>query len=175
MAGTSKIQALKNTLGLGARANKYKVIINGTGAKFPLGDFGDILCKSTTLPGRSFADIEIWDRGRKITVAGQAQFDGTWTCTFLDNQKHELRGKIIDWMEYIDSVANHSREAPNHNLYMNDAILQQLSTIDNKVLAEYYFSDVYPKSLGESTYSDESQELIEFNVDFSYSLWRKTK
>ena len=171
--GNSQIQMLKTTLGIGARANKYRVTINGTGTNFAVGEIGDILCKSTSLPGRSFADIEVWNQGRLTVVAGDAQYDGTWSCTFLDDEGHALRSLFIDWMEYIDSVINHSRDAVDHSSYMNDAILEQLSTVDNSVTATYTLFDVYPKSLSDSNYGDDSQDLIEFTVEFNFSSWQK--
>ena len=171
--GNSQIQKLKTTLGIGARANKYRVTINGTGSSFSPGEFGDILCKSTSLPGRSFADIEVWNQGRLTVVAGDAQYDSTWSCTFLDNENHELRNIFIDWMEYIDSVVNHSREAVDHSSYMNDAILEQLSTVDAEPTATYTLYDVYPKSLSDTSYSNDSQDLVEFSVEFNFSSWKK--
>jgi len=171
--GNSQIQLLKKTLGIGARSNKYRVTINGNGKNFAVGEMGDILCKNTTLPGRSFADIEVWNQGRLTVVAGDAQYDGTWSCTFLDDEYHKLRTMFINWMEFIDSVVNHSREAVDHSSYMNDAILEQLSTVDNNTTAKYILFDVYPKSLSDSTYSDDSQDLIEFTVEFNFSSWTK--
>jgi len=168
---SSKIQELKNTLGIGARSNKYRIIIN----QMEFSENVDILCKSSSLPGKSFADIEIYNRGRKLNFAGQAQFDGNWSCTFIDDENHSIRKLFINWMNYIDSTKNHSRKAVSINSYMKTAIIQQLSTITNKVTAEYIFNDLYPKSISESTYSDDSSELIEFNIEFSFSFWENTK
>ena len=171
---SSVIQSLKTTLGMGARANKYRVTINGTGDKFAVGEIGDILCKSTTIPGRSFADIEVWNQGRLTIVAGDAQFDGTWTCTFYDKQDHSLRQSFINWMEYIDSVVNHARGAVDHSSYMNDAMVEQLNTTNNETTATYTFLDVYPKSISDSALSDESSDIIEFSVEFNYTSWVKS-
>lgn len=172
--GSSQIDALKTTLGIGARANKYRVTINGTGTNFVFGEEGDLLCKSASIPGRSFADIEVWNQGRLTVVAGDAQFDGTWTVTFMDTEEHKIRTQFIDWMEYIDSAVNHTRGAVDHSSYMNDAILEQLSTIDNSVTATYTLLDVYPKSISDSSLSDDSSDLVEFSIEFNYSSWIKS-
>ena len=172
--GNSQIDSLKKTLGMGARANKYRVTINGTGTSFAFGEEADLLCKSASIPGRSFADIEVWNQGRLTIVAGDAQFDGTWTVTFMDTEDHKIRSQFIDWMEYIDSVVNHSRGAVDHNSYMNEAKLQQLSTYDNSVKATYTLLDVYPRSLSDSSMSDDSSDLLEFSVEFNYSSWVKS-
>lgn len=174
--GNSTIDNLKKTLGMGARSNKYRVIIFDKGNEETLEPrIGDLLCKTTTLPGRSFADIEVWNQGRLTVIAGPASFEGTWNVTFMDTENHSLRGRFLNWMEFIDSVANHKKESSNHDSYMSSAILQQLSTVDNSVTAEYLFNDVYPKSISESTYSDESEDLLEFSVEFNYTSFEKMK
>jgi hypothetical protein len=167
----SNLNKLKNALGIGARANRYQVLINSTGKHFAFGEEADLLCKSTTIPGRSFADIEVWHKGRLTTIAGDAQYDGTWSCTFLDTEDHTLRKRFIDWMEYIDSVNKHSRTTPDNDSYMSSAVLHQLSTINNNVTSTYKFYDIYPKSISDSSLSDDSSELIEFTIEFNYSSW----
>ena len=54
--GNSAIDELKSTLGIGARANKYRVIINGV-LGGPSGKMIDVLAKSASIPGRSFNEI----------------------------------------------------------------------------------------------------------------------
>lgn len=167
---SSVINSLKNTLGIGSRANKYRVIINGVGGG-PSGEYIDVLAKSTSIPTRSIADIEVWNQGRLTVIAGDVSFDGTWSVTFLDAEDHFLRKKFIAWMEYIDSAIKHNREATDHSSYMSTAKLQQLSTIDNKPTASYNFEDIYPKSISDSTLDDSNSEMIEFTVEFNYSSW----
>lgn len=166
----SVIDNLKLTLGMGARANKYRVVINGVGGG-PFGEYIDILAKSTTIPGRSVADIEVWNQGRLTVVAGDASFDGTWSVTFMDTEDHSLRKKFIAWMEYIDSVIKHDREASNHSNYMTTAEVHQLSTVDNSKTASYVFEDIWPKNISDSSLDDSNSELIEFTVEFNYTSW----
>ena len=168
----SEISKLKRTLGLGGRTNKYKIILNGVGGG-PTGETVDILAKSTTMPGRSFNDISIYVQGRRVIVAGEATYDGTWSVVFNDNDKHDLRTKFNKWMEFIDSVATNSRGAQDHTSYMSTAILQQLSSSDNSVTAEYELYNIYPKNLSEITLGDDISSIIEFTVEFNYSHWKK--
>jgi hypothetical protein len=169
---SSKIDALKSTLGMGARANKYRVIINGVGGG-PTGPMVDTLTKNASIPGRSFAEVEIWNQGKLTVIAGDAQFTDTWSVTFMDTEDHTLRGQFIAWMEFIDSVATNSRGAGAHSDYMTTAELQQLSTIDNACTATYKFEDLWPKSISDSTVSDDSSDMIEFTVEFNYTSWAK--
>jgi len=168
---SGKIDALKAALGMGARSNKYRVIINGVGGG-PTGSIVDTLAKNTIIPARSFNDVEIWNQGRLTTIAGSADFSGTWSITFIDKEDHHLRKKFIAWMEFIDSVANHSKEAPDHSSYMTSGEVHQLSTIDNSSKAIYTFEDIWPKSISDSSVADDSTDLIEFTVEFNYSSWK---
>ena len=139
----------------------------------PVGEVVDVLAKSSAIPGRDFSEIEIWNQGRLVTIAGDASFAGTWTVTFLDDEYHSLRDKFIAWMEGIDSPLNHQSSAGSHSGYMTTAELQQLSTIDNIVTASYIFEDVWPKSISESAMSDDAQDMVEFSVEFNYSTFSK--
>ena len=167
--GSSVINALKNTLGMGARTNKYRVVISGVAGVG--GGNVDVLAKSTSIPGRSFPDIEVWNQGRLTVIAGDASFEGTWSVTFMDNESHSLRRQFIRWMEFIDSPISHSREASSHDSYMGRGIVQQLSTINNTAKASYVFEDIWPKSISESSLSDETSDMVEFTVEFNYTSW----
>jgi hypothetical protein len=168
--GNFKIDDLKNTLGLGARTNKYQIILNGVGGG-PSGEQVNTLAKSASIPGRSFAEVEIWNQGRLTTVAGDADFGGTWSVTFLDDEYHSLRMQFIAWMEYIDSVANHDRAASSHDDYMSTAQMIQLSTVDNSPTITYEFADIWPKTISDTAMSDDSPGMVEFTVEFNYTSW----
>jgi hypothetical protein len=164
------IQSLKSTLGMGARTNKYRIILNAPGGG-PTGPSVDILAKSATMPGRGFADVQVWVQGRELTVAGDATYDGTWSCTFMDTEDHMLRNKFIAWMDYIDSFDGHTRGASSAPDYMTEITIQQLSTIDNSMKAECKLQNAYVKNISEITYSDETSGVIEFTAEFNYSHW----
>jgi hypothetical protein len=167
MGGT--LSELKHTLGIGGRTNKYKVVMNG---KTNVDNFTvNTFVKSATIPGRSFADVEVHVQGRLITIAGDAQYDGTWTLTFLDTEQHTLRKQFLAWMNYIDEFESHKRGVNTANDYMTESTIHQLSTIDNTPTASYTLYNVYPKSISEISYSDENSSMIEFSVEFNYSHW----
>jgi hypothetical protein len=171
--GCSAIDTVKSTLGMGARANKYKVSIVGKGGG-PNGNIIDVLAKSASIPSRSTNDVEVWNQGRLTTIAGAADFSGTWSVTFMDTEDHTLRAQFLAWMDFTDSVASHSRGAGAHDDYMSTGTLQQLSTIDNSVKATYEFENLWPKTISDSSMGDNSDELIEFTVEFNYDSWKKT-
>ena len=162
------IQQLKSTLGAGARSNRFKIIIPS-----PIGiDMETIttLVKSTSLPTKSFMDIETHIHGKKINIAGDITFQDTWSCNFLDTEEHTLRTGFDNWMKYIDTFQN-QRSADGPMSYMTDITIQQLSTIDNSVTKSYTLKYAYPKELGSVNYDQSSPELISFDVTFKFSYW----
>jgi len=167
-----KLDDLKKTLGMGARSNKYKIILSSPSGG-PDGEEINTLAKSTTIPGRSFNDIQVWYQGRLITVAGDAQYDSTWSVTFLDDEKHSLRTKFNNWMEFIDSVKNDKRISTDNPSYMTSVKLSQLSSVTGYPTATYELYDVYPKSMSDISFSDDNSSLIEFTIEFNFSYWEK--
>lgn len=162
------IQQLKSTLGAGARSNKFKIIVPS-----PVGiDMQTIttLVKSTSLPTKSFMDIETYIHGKKINIAGDITFQDTWTCSFLDTEDHSLRTGFDNWMKYIDTFQN-VRSAGSPMDYMTDIIIQQLSTIDNTPTKTYTLKYAYPKELGSVSFDQSNPELISFDVTFKFSYW----
>jgi len=172
---SSAINNLKTTLAMGARANKYRVQIAA-----PLGPTDDTiidtLCKGGDIPGKTIGQIEVYNQGRKVVLAGDAEFESEWTLTFWNTQNHDTRGQFIDWMTFIDSVETHSRGAGTHDDYMSSgAMIHQLNTSDNSVTASYQFNDLWPNNIGSIAMADETQdEIEEYEVTFSFSYWTKT-
>ena len=162
------LNELKAQLGLGARTNKYKVAIHS-----PIGGLEkvDLFCKTANMPGRSFADISVWVQGRLVTIAGDAQYEGTWSATFMDTEFHSLRKEFLAWMDYIDNVKKHRRITTGAPDYMGVVIIQQLSSVNNKATVQQNLMNAYPKSISEITYSDDNSSIAEFTVEFNYSHW----
>jgi len=171
----SKLTQLKDTLGIGARLNKYKVML--AAPQGPTDDVKiDVLCKGGAIPAKTVGIVEVWNQGRKLIIAGDSTFENTWTLTFWDDESHSLRKSFDDWLLFIDDFENHKREISDHNSYMTSAAkIQQLSTIDNSMVAEYNFHNLWPTSIAAIEMADETIDtLAEFTVDFAYSHWVKT-
>jgi len=165
------LNTLKSKLGMGARSNKYRIIMSGIQDASLDTIKIDTLAKSTIIPQKSFHEIEIWDRGRQTIIAGDTDFSGTWSVTFMDSQDHSLRKSFLSWMDFMDDVLTNSRGAIDHNSYMTEVKLQILSTIDNSVTCEYILNDVWIKSISDSNLADDNSDLLEFTVEFNYSSW----
>jgi hypothetical protein len=167
---SSTLESLKNKLGMGARANRYMVMISA-----PVGPSDDItidtLCKGGSIPGKTIGQIEVFNQGRKLIIAGDAQYENTWTLTFWNTEDMALRDSFDKWMLYIDDMEAHTRKASDHSSYMADAAnISQLSSVDNSVQAVYQFRNLWPTSISSVDLADDSADTItEFSVDFAFS------
>jgi len=168
------LQDLKSTLGMGARANRYKVMLSA-----PIGPSDDFtlntLCKGASIPAKTIGQIEVEKQGRKLVIAGDASYENTWTLTFWNTEEMDLKKGFEDWLDYIDNMVTHSRGASTHNDYMTEgAKIQQLSTIDNSVKAEYKFFNFWATNISIIDLADDSRDTItEFSVDFAFSHFER--
>lgn len=170
------LQQLKSALSMGARANKYRIMLGA-----PVGPTGedvliDTLGKAGAIPAKTIGQIEIWTQGRKLVVAGDATFENAWNLTFWNTQDHHLRDTFDKWLLYIDDMEAHSRGADTHESYMTEvAKIIQLNTTDNSEMATYEFRNLWPTGISAMDMGDDQQDSItEFSVDFAYSHWVRT-
>jgi len=169
------LQELKTTLAMGARGNKYKIMLAA-----PVGPTDDFLIdtvgKGGAIPAKTIGQIEIWTQGRKLVVAGDATFENAWNLTFWNTQDHALRDAFDKWLLFIDDMEAHGRTATDHASYMTEgAQIQQLNTTDNSVMATYNFYNLWPTGISAIDMADDQQDTItEFSVDFAYSHWVRT-
>lgn len=172
MAGNSRVNSLKTKLGMGARPNKYRVLLTipkAVGASID-GNTLDTICKGASIPEKIMGQIEAFSQGRKIILAGDAQFSNSWTLTFYDTENHKLRNAFTKWQEMIDDFENHSRGIKSHNDYMAEPEVHQLSTIDNKATAKYKFYNMFPVNVSNLELADETNDQLgEFTVEFAFS------
>lgn len=172
---SGKLQELKTALAMGARGNKYKIMLAA-----PVGPQDDMLIdtvgKGGAIPAKTIGQIEVWTQGRKLVVAGDATFENAWNLTFWNTQDLALHDAFDKWLLFIDDVEAHSRGANDHISYMTEtAKIEQLNTTDNSVMATYEFRNLWPTGISAIDMADDQQDTItEFSVDFAYSHWVRT-
>jgi hypothetical protein len=102
----SKIQETMRLIKAGARSNKYRVL-------YPVfGNEIDIVCKSTSMPGRTLGTVEVFVKGRKFQLASESADDNTWEIEFY-NVPDLLHRRFF--LKMIGGVHNHN--TPD---YLND-------------------------------------------------------
>ncbi len=100
------INQLMNTLQSGARKNKYRISIpildKDLGSD--LSRTVDILCTSTSLPGRVLTPVDVIIKGRKVQIRGETSFEGSWEMNFHNTENMELRAYFLKWMKEVHST-----------------------------------------------------------------------
>jgi hypothetical protein len=159
------LETLKSTLGLGARANKFRVNLPYGGSNM------DVLAKGSSLPDLTLGTIEVWHKGRKMLVAGEAQYAGTWDVTFYNTASMDFRQVFIDEINRIDSYKTEVKSVPDNLSYMKDLTVSQLDSND-AVTKTYKLFNAFPTVVSSIDLASETADTItEFTVTFSYSHW----
>lgn len=143
-----------------------------------------ILAKSSSIPGRSVSVIDVFDRGRKYKVRGEAEFSGRWTCTFYNTSDMALHGLFYDWMQKMDDVSSSALRTvfPVNNMglaskpfsalnpgYMSDMRISVLDC-DGNDSAVYELVHAFPCEINEvSLDASQPNTITEFQVTFCYS------
>ena len=179
--------ALRERLDYGARANKYLVNITlpgGSGSgeisqagsnriDFKNGNMIYALCKGASIPERSVGVCDVWIQGRKIPIAGDAEYNNTWTLTFYNDQNHDLRKQFEIWIENIDSYNEHKRGFTAQKYYADKFVVSQLDAKDQtKPCASWDFFHVFPTSISAVEFgADTNNQVSEFTCTFTYSKY----
>jgi len=169
---SNPVQDLKTKLAVGARPNKYRIMLAA-----PVGPTDDslldVICKGASIPGKTIGTIDIFNQGRKLLIAGDAAFENSWSLTFWDTEDHSLRKSFDKWLTFIDDKEKHQRGWKSHKDYTTEkAKVEQLSTINNSVKAIYEFRNMFPTNMSAIDVADDSNDTLEeFTVDFAYSHW----
>ena len=160
------INNIKNAIQGGARSNKYRVYVD----QIADAQAADLLCKSSTFPGRTLGEIEVFNQGRKYIIPGDTSFTNEWTLSFYNTQDHKLRLEFIQWMKQIDDFSNNVRAA-DVTQFLKTMKVYQINN-DGSEGQGYVFNNVFPKDIGEITVEAETLDAIqEFDVTFSFTDW----
>lgn len=168
----NKLAELKNALGAGARANKYRVnfSVPATVATASNLQNVDALCKASNFPSMTIGQIEVFNQGRKLILPGDTTYTNTWSLTFYNTEDHALRKDMISWMKSVDHFQN-NQHSGNPAAVMGELSVEQLDSAGNPT-ARYTFHNVFVQEVGELAVGDDQVDTIqEFDVTFSFTDW----
>lgn len=169
---TNKLADLKNAMGAGARANKYRINFSIPAVVPIVSDLqdADTLCKAGSFPEMTIGKIEVFNQGRKLPIPGDTTYANAWTLTFYNTEDHALRRDMISWMRSTDDFQNNSHAGDLTQL-MGELSVEQLDSAGNPTI-KYTFHNVFVEGVGELTVGDDQIDTIqEFDVTFSFSDW----
>ena len=186
-------------VGGGARPNLFEVQLT-TVPNFPSWNKNDFkfMCKASSLPASTIANIDVPFRGRIFKVAGDRTID-TWSVTVINDESFEYRNGFEEWMQLISRLEN-NLGATNPEAYMTNATVIQLGKgtatgkkdpkgktasgnnsaayggNDQRVaeLARYQFQDIFPTNISAIDLSyDNSDQIEEFTVEFQVNSYSR--
>tara|TARA_B100000519_G_scaffold174168_1_gene161924 strand:+ start:225 stop:758 length:534 start_codon:yes stop_codon:yes gene_type:complete len=158
-----------NLIGGGARANQFRVTISpppgiAIGLDVRRTSF---LVQSAQLPAMTLGEVEVAFRGRKIYVAGDRSFEGTWNATVINDTDFMIRNAMERWNNGINDLADNTGITTPAD-YQSDLVVEQLDR-DDTVLKSYVFRSAYPLSVGSIDLNvTTDNELETFEIQFRY-------
>lgn len=163
---------LKAAIGSAARANKYRLnfsVPSTVPTKSELQN-ADVLCKSTSFPGVTVGQIEIFNQGRKLMIPGDTTYENTWTLTFYNTEDHALRKDMISWMKSADHFQSNSHSGAPEQI-MGEMSVEQLDSA-GKATVRYTFHNVFVSEVAAIEIGDDQTDTIqEFDITFTFSDW----
>lgn len=169
----NQITKLKNALGIGARANRYRVYINFPNAVRRIPGVTDenlcVICSSCDgFPAETGQYSSVFSQGRKFNLPKQQDNGGDWNCTFYNDEAHKFRNSFLMWMKAIDHIPANSMTGSPADV-MTDIKVAQLDSADNEtVICTFY--NVFVTEVGAITFDGGSAADVEtFGVKFTYS------
>ena len=174
MANTTlNIDDMKAQLvGGGARPNLFKVVMgwpNNVTIDRPNLENASFMCKMTSLPQSTVANIEVPFRGRKLQVVGDRSFD-PWSITVINDNDFAIRNAFEQWMNGLNDHVENTGVMNPADYYATMRVIQ-LDKQGNDI-REYEIHGVFPTSLSaiELDYGAEST-IEEFTVEFQVQYW----
>lgn len=176
---------MKKYLGDGARNTRFDIKLNipsEISNSYNDSRALSIMCKSANLPNRTIQTQNIVFRGRSIPVPVSTKYSNTWTCTFYNDENHNMRKMFELWLDAVDSKNDYTSFTDEMkgligNDYIKDEIkIEQYSNISNDLetatpTAVWTLYGVYPTDVSSIELSSESESIQEFTVTFSYTYY----
>lgn len=170
---SNQITKLKNAIGIGARANRYRVYLNFPTAVTSIpGVTNENLClvcsQCDGFPTESGQYSSVFSQGRKLNLPKQQENGGDWGCTFYNDEEHKYRNAFLMWMKAIDHIPANSMSGSPADI-MTDIKVAQLDSADNETVVCTFYN-VFVTEVAGITFSGESAADVEtFTVKFTYS------
>ena len=183
MADVKTISQFKSALaGGGARPNLFEVQLGSfpeaVRSEWDSDKNGELqfMCKASSLPASTMAEVPVPFRGRILKVAGDRTF-ADWSITVINDEDFLMRTAFEKWLNAMSNLQD-ATGVTNPQSYMTDAKVVQLgrgatlgtgqpTTGQNAVLRTYNLVDIFPTEVSAIDLSYETSDTLEqFDVTF---------
>ena len=160
--------------GGGSRANQFKVTMPFPGYAQVGGEIEDLafLCRATSIPAMTIANINVPFRGRNIKIAGDRTF-ADWSITVINDTNFKLRNAFERWQNGINNMSD-NEGLTNPVDYQVDAFVDHLDRNGNTTKS-YTLRGLFPLEVGTIALDyDQTDTIEQFDVTFSYQYFEAT-
>lgn len=133
--------------------------------------------KSISIPGRSVDPIETYFYGNKQVFTGRTSFPNSITITFEEGEDQKILQLLYEWFQTIyntdfDSAAGGISNSVTRKDYAKQIILTMYKYNGEQAGKRIMLINSFPQSLPDVTLDYSGNELIRYDVTFSYDLWK---
>ncbi|HRR48414.1 MAG TPA: phage tail protein [Bacteroidales bacterium] len=134
-------------------------LLNNSVKKFPY------LVKSTSLPDSTIEEIQSHWVGQKYKMAS-VRSDGDWNVTFIVDNDAKILTKFWAWQKIIHNPQSNIYGKPIS--YMVDQDIHLLGFDTGSTICCFKLYGAWPKSIGQIQLDYQTNDLVQFDVTFSY-------
>lgn len=154
----------------GARPNRYRVSLLGSGASGVVPGNFSFLCRSTSIPASQLAPCIVSYMGREVKIPGDRTFDD-WTVTVYNTKDMAIRKFFETWSSNILKNFENITDNETDNYWGGNAVVEQLDRGEDPT-NEYQVRGIFPTSIGEIALAyDNNNTVEEFPVTFAVNYW----
>jgi hypothetical protein len=165
MAGTIDINNfVSNFKDIGARANKFNVLVPMAGANL------EFMAKASKIPESSLESVDIGYQGRKLKYSGARKFS-EFTMTVINDESWDIRRALENWMQQLQGHETIDSTLGSLGTYKDPIAQVNQLNVSGAIIRTYEFVNLFPISVGEISLDWASDEVQEFEVTFKYDYW----
>jgi hypothetical protein len=133
-----------------------------------------IYVKSTSLPSSEIEESPLTYNGFDYKVHIKRSYSD-WTVSFLSDRSYKLRKSFEDWQNLLAGYKGYG-SIGDKNIYRTQNLIPldyngkflQLSSGASNLIS---LVDAWPKSIGDMTFDYSAQDVVQFDVTFSYQYY----
>ena len=166
-----RLDDFKDRVGLGTRANRYKVIMN-----LPVGGALEAEVSAAALPASTINPIPVGFRGRILKLPGDRMY-GPWQFTVYDSPNNNVGGRyswkaLHEWSNRINNhFSNVTEYGPDSSDFVADWTIQHYDLNGSTKLKEITLHNCWPTAVGDVILQQGAMDqLLQFpcTVEYEY-------
>lgn len=152
-----------------ARQNRFEVLISPPAFLPVETNKISLYCQSVSIPGVSVSSDPVRIMGEVVEVPYDRAFTGA-TMVFYVDTRMDVRKYFDDWVNTIQDTDRRTFKYPND--YKSKEVTVSVLRLDNTPVYNIKLFDVFPKSIGGLSLSNDTQGVMTLDVSFDYKYYK---